>query len=49
MALKLSRTAVLGGTGSADDIARMAVAYCPADSVTAQTIVIDGGALIGMR
>lgn len=40
---------VLGRTGSADDIARMAVAYCRADSVTGQTIVVDGGAPIGMR
>jgi 3-oxoacyl-[acyl-carrier protein] reductase len=40
---------VLGRTGSADDIAQMAVAYCRADSVTGQTIVVDGGAPIGMR
>jgi 3-oxoacyl-[acyl-carrier protein] reductase len=40
---------ILGRTGSADDIARMAVAYCRADSVTGQTIVVDGGAPIGMR
>ena len=39
----------LGRTGSADDIAQMAVAYCRADSVTGQTIVVDGGAPIGMR
>ncbi|MBI2741887.1 MAG: SDR family NAD(P)-dependent oxidoreductase [Rhodospirillales bacterium] len=36
-------------SGSADDIAQMAVAYCRADSVTGQTIVVDGGAPIGMR
>ena len=40
---------ILGRTGSAEDIARMAVAYCRADSVTGQTIVVDGGAPIGMR
>jgi 3-oxoacyl-[acyl-carrier protein] reductase len=40
---------VLGRTGSADDIAQMAVAYCRVDSVTGQTIVVDGGAPVGMR
>jgi 3-oxoacyl-[acyl-carrier protein] reductase len=40
---------VLGRTGSADDIAQMAVAYCRAESVTGQTVVVDGGAPIGMR
>jgi 3-oxoacyl-[acyl-carrier protein] reductase len=40
---------VLGQTGSADDIAQMVVAYCRADSVTGQTVVVDGGAPIGMR
>jgi 3-oxoacyl-[acyl-carrier protein] reductase len=40
---------ILGRTGSAGDIAQMAVAYCRADSVTGQTIVVDGGAPIGMR
>lgn len=40
---------VLGRTGSADDIAQMVVAYCRADSVTGQTVVVDGGAPIGMR
>lgn len=40
---------ILGRTGSAEDIAQMAVAYCRADSVTGQTIVVDGGAPIGMR
>ncbi len=39
----------LGRTGSAEDIAQMAVAYCRAESVTGQTIVVDGGAPIGMR
>lgn len=40
---------VLGRTGSAADIARLAVAYCQADSVTGQTIVVDGGSPVGMR
>jgi 3-oxoacyl-[acyl-carrier protein] reductase len=40
---------ILGRTGSAEDIAQMAVAYCRTDSVTGQTIVVDGGAPIGMR
>jgi 3-oxoacyl-[acyl-carrier protein] reductase len=41
--------AVLGRSGSADDIAQLAVAYCCADSVTGQTVVVDGGIPIGMR
>lgn len=40
---------VLGRTGSAADIARLAVAYCQADSVTGQTVVVDGGSPVGMR
>lgn len=40
---------ILGRTGSADDIAQMAVTYCRADSVTGQTIVVDGGIPMGMR
>ena len=32
-----------------DDIAQMAVAYCRADSVTGQTMVVDGGNPLGMR
>ena len=40
---------LLGRTGSADDIAQMAVAYCRADSVTGQTVVVDGGNPGGMR
>ena len=40
---------VLGRTGSADDIAQMAVTYCRADSVTGQTVVVDGGNPTGMR
>lgn len=41
--------AMLGRTGSADDIAQMAVAYCRADSMTGQTVVVDGGSPLGMR
>jgi 3-oxoacyl-[acyl-carrier protein] reductase len=40
---------VLGRTGSADDIAQMVVGYCRMDSVTGQTVVIDGGNPMGMR
>jgi 3-oxoacyl-[acyl-carrier protein] reductase len=40
---------VLGRTGSLDDIAQMAVGYCRADSVTGQTVVVDGGNPTGMR
>lgn len=40
---------VLERTGSAADIARLVVAYCQADSVTGQTVVVDGGSPIGMR
>jgi 3-oxoacyl-[acyl-carrier protein] reductase len=40
---------VLGRTGSADDIAQLVVAYCRMDSVTGQTIVVDGGNPMGMR
>jgi 3-oxoacyl-[acyl-carrier protein] reductase len=40
---------VLERTGSAQDIAAMAVAYCQADSVTGQTVVVDGGNPMGMR
>jgi 3-oxoacyl-[acyl-carrier protein] reductase len=41
--------AALGRTGSADDIAQMVVTYCRTDSVTGQTVVVDGGAPTGMR
>jgi 3-oxoacyl-[acyl-carrier protein] reductase len=41
--------AVLGRSGSAVDIAQMAVAYCRADSVTGQTVVVDGGNPLGMH
>jgi len=40
---------VLGRTGSADDIAQLVVAYCRMDSVTGQTIVVDGGNPMGMH
>jgi 3-oxoacyl-[acyl-carrier protein] reductase len=40
---------ILGRTGSLDDIAQMAVGYCRADSVTGQTVVVDGGNPLGMR
>src|SRR5262245_61077335 len=40
---------VLERTGSADDVAQMVVTYCRADSVTGQTIVVDGGNPFGMR
>lgn len=47
---EIARTqTVLGRTGSAADIARLAVAYCQADSVTGQTVVVDGGSPVGMR
>jgi 3-oxoacyl-[acyl-carrier protein] reductase len=41
--------AVLGSTGSADDIALLVVTYCKAESVTGQTVVVDGGSPVGMR
>src|SRR5205085_3446349 len=34
---------VLGRTGSADDIAQLAVGFCRTDSVSGQTVVVDGG------
>jgi 3-oxoacyl-[acyl-carrier protein] reductase len=40
---------VLGRTGSADDIAQMVVGYCRMESVTGQTVVVDGGNPYGMR
>jgi 3-oxoacyl-[acyl-carrier protein] reductase len=49
MKQSLRAQAVLGRSGSADDIAQMAVAYCRADSVTGQTVVVDGGNPMGMR
>lgn len=41
--------AILERTGSPDDIAQMTVAYCRADSMTGQTVVVDGGTPGGMR
>ena len=47
---QVARTqAVLGRSGSAFDIAQMAVAYCRVDSVTGQTVGVDGGNPLGMR
>ena len=47
---QLARTqAVLGRSGSPGDIAQIAVAYCRADSVTGQTVVVDGGNPLGMH
>ena len=41
--------AVLGRTGSAQDIAEQVVTFCRAESVTGQVIVVDGGMPGGMR
>src|SRR5215475_10258780 len=41
--------AVLGRTASADDIAAQVVAFCRAESVTGQVLVIDGGIPGGMH
>jgi 3-oxoacyl-[acyl-carrier protein] reductase len=41
--------AVLGRTGSADDIAAQVVTFCRAESVTGQTMVVDGGMPTAMR
>jgi 3-oxoacyl-[acyl-carrier protein] reductase len=35
--------AVLGRTASAEDIAQQVVAFCRADSITGQVLVVDGG------
>jgi 3-oxoacyl-[acyl-carrier protein] reductase len=43
MAQMARRQAVLGRTASAQDIAAQAVAFCRADSITGQVLVIDGG------
>jgi 3-oxoacyl-[acyl-carrier protein] reductase len=37
------QTAVLGRVGSADDIAAATVMLCRAETVTGQTLVVDGG------
>jgi NAD(P)-dependent dehydrogenase (short-subunit alcohol dehydrogenase family) len=41
--------AVLGRTGSAQDIAEQVVTFCRAESVTGQVMVVDGGMPAGMR
>jgi len=41
--------AVLGRTGSAQDIAEQVVAFCRAESITGQVLVIDGGMPGGMH
>ncbi len=41
--------AVLGRTGSVEDIAEQAVAFCRAETVTGQVLVVDGGMPAGMR
>ena len=41
--------AVLGRTGSAQDIADQVVTFCRAKSVTGQVLVVDGGMPTGMR
>lgn len=41
--------AVLGKVGSAADIADQTVAFCRAETVTGQTMVVDGGMPAGMR
>ena len=38
-----ARQAVLGKVGSPDDIADATVLLCRADTITGQTIVVDGG------
>jgi 3-oxoacyl-[acyl-carrier protein] reductase len=43
------RQAVLGRTGAIEDIAAQVVAFCRADSVTGQTLVVDGGMPGGMH
>ncbi len=41
--------AVLGRTASADDIAEQVLAFCRAETVTGQVVVVDGGMPTGMR
>jgi len=43
MAAMARRQAVLGRTASAQDIAAQTVAFCKADSITGQVLVVDGG------
>jgi NAD(P)-dependent dehydrogenase (short-subunit alcohol dehydrogenase family) len=49
MKRSVRRQAVLGRTASADDIAQMVVTFCRAESVTGQTVVVDGGTPAGMH
>jgi 3-oxoacyl-[acyl-carrier protein] reductase len=49
MKRSVRRQVVLGRTASAEDIAQMVVTFCRAESVTGQTIVVDGGLPAGMR
>jgi 3-oxoacyl-[acyl-carrier protein] reductase len=49
MKRSVRKQVVLGRTASTDDIAQMVLAFCRAESVTGQTIVVDGGAPAGMR
>jgi 3-oxoacyl-[acyl-carrier protein] reductase len=49
MKRSVRKQVVLGRTASTDDIAGMVVSFCRAESVTGQTIVVDGGAPAGMR
>jgi 3-oxoacyl-[acyl-carrier protein] reductase len=41
--------AVLGRTGSVEDIAEQALAFCRTETVTGQVLVVDGGMPAGMR
>jgi len=41
--------AVLGRTASAQDIAEQVLAFCRAETVTGQVLVVDGGMPVGMR
>jgi 3-oxoacyl-[acyl-carrier protein] reductase len=41
--------AVLGRTGSVEDIAEQALAFCRTETVTGQVLVVDGGMPVGMR
>jgi 3-oxoacyl-[acyl-carrier protein] reductase len=41
--------AVLGRTGSVEDIAEHALAFCRTETVTGQVLVVDGGMPAGMR
>jgi 3-oxoacyl-[acyl-carrier protein] reductase len=49
VAERARQQAVLGRTASVDDIAAQVVAFCRADSVTGQVLVVDGGMPGGMH